>query len=1094
MSDVWSDSQYASQSVSDDEMFQRAVAAAAQRGGLISLHDDEIDDWPSSDEMPLLALLSLGLRTSPIPLGPVGSRYALCRAGQLRDEQAFLEVEAARQRAPDHYVSTLASVAISMAKDGLGDEALLLSRLLLQFVGPPGSGCDDETWESVAVTYVQSASHALQHTPNGPVFKHARWVADQLVTHVRSVRDQERRASALSASGQLPVSAYGGRPGGLQHWMEPDSWRVELSMQLPPDLCDRIDQYEMPPAVAEVEWGAARLKDAVGLRVGPPRGRTRASYALALELLSSASDVSDAEVAAEARAALEELDALDRPLQWLACLRILASTDPRAVGTFLDTDVTAAQEVRERHGDFTSLLLWAGLAELAAASEGMASLVDLMIDSMDLATGDLRASERTRLLGAASHVIDTSVRCRELMPTSGGEDASLLGEAIARLNTRHDEGALSDVGYGRSLAHLVFHCPDHDLALELGRAAVGWCGDDPVRPVALFALATAALSYALRSESAEVGQLVEAAAESASAFITLNLHETTRVAIRLAIDQAAGADDDAGVLLLSAFGSRLLRLQVLGDDEDREVLHGLGLRCSTAALSETGEAGSPELMIAHRQLFKGLLFSVGLDGPGPEPQSEETAALVREIRQLETLAEAAEVLDDDSTWGDLDDDNYLVGNPELTRCAYLSRREQLPGRSLSERLTNARLDLETAVTKRRYAGFWADQLNALDGCVPAASLDSIQTDLGPETVLLDIYFGMRMPDLMRTVYAIVVTREDIGLHVVRHHDADQGHAYRDPAEQGRLLVVHPQAHEIAALREELLQYSEPRLLTREAEAILDSADTLFLDDLGSTLAELRMAGKTHLCIWPHGPLHLAPMHLMRVGQTILADQWTVTTIPSTRCLPPYRFAGARPVEVPIYAAAAPGGGRAFGLPYIASLASQADSVAATFGGQASTREACSPTEVLRGMEGARYVHLAAHGSASGGAPMWQHLYLEPGSDGESRLFAHDVFTADLRNTELVTLSACESALGRFDAGDDLRGLPAALMLAGAQAIVGALWSVHPDPANAFFTRMYERLAAGDGRLQAFREAQLHTRSLYPAYRHWGAFSYLGGWH
>ncbi|WP_075024262.1 CHAT domain-containing protein [Actinomadura madurae] len=65
-----------------------------------------------------------------------------------------------------------------------------------------------------------------------------------------------------------------------------------------------------------------------------------------------------------------------------------------------------------------------------------------------------------------------------------------------------------------------------------------------------------------------------------------------------------------------------------------------------------------------------------------------------------------------------------------------------------------------------------------------------------------------------------------------------------------------------------------------------------------------------------------------------------------------------------------------------------------------------------------------------------------------RVFAHDILKTDLRGVELVTMSACESALGRFDINDNLHGLPAALLSAGAAAIVGCLWPVAPDVATS----------------------------------------------
>ena len=64
---------------------------------------------------------------------------------------------------------------------------------------------------------------------------------------------------------------------------------------------------------------------------------------------------------------------------------------------------------------------------------------------------------------------------------------------------------------------------------------------------------------------------------------------------------------------------------------------------------------------------------------------------------------------------------------------------------------------------------------------------------------------------------------------------------------------------------------------------------------------------------------------------------------------------------------------------------------------------------------------------------------------DDRLLAYKLLKADLRYVELLTLSACETALGGFDRLDNQAGLVAALFSAGVRAIVACLWEVRPEP-------------------------------------------------
>jgi CHAT domain-containing protein len=151
----------------------------------------------------------------------------------------------------------------------------------------------------------------------------------------------------------------------------------------------------------------------------------------------------------------------------------------------------------------------------------------------------------------------------------------------------------------------------------------------------------------------------------------------------------------------------------------------------------------------------------------------------------------------------------------------------------------------------------------------------------------------------------------------------------------------------------------------------------------------------------------------------------------------------------------------------------------------------------------RYIHLATHGfwRPGGGFPSgWEknreqyvlrnnffganpgveagialagaNCAAQPGGD-DGILSAAEAGELDLRNTELVVLSACESALGRQDRGEGMLGLQRAFQVAGARALVASLWKVD-DAATAvlmeeFYTNLWKKKLP---RLEALRQAQL----------------------
>jgi CHAT domain-containing protein len=140
-----------------------------------------------------------------------------------------------------------------------------------------------------------------------------------------------------------------------------------------------------------------------------------------------------------------------------------------------------------------------------------------------------------------------------------------------------------------------------------------------------------------------------------------------------------------------------------------------------------------------------------------------------------------------------------------------------------------------------------------------------------------------------------------------------------------------------------------------------------------------------------------------------------------------------------------------------------------------------------------FLHVAAHAYLSADAPQWSSLVLGsatrtgPGYVTAAELAAYNI------DAELVTLSACETALGREIAGEGLFGLPYALAVAGARATVLTLWSVADESTATFMKRFYARLARGERPAAALartkREFMRHPRWSDPFF--WAPFVLYG---
>lgn len=242
-------------------------------------------------------------------------------------------------------------------------------------------------------------------------------------------------------------------------------------------------------------------------------------------------------------------------------------------------------------------------------------------------------------------------------------------------------------------------------------------------------------------------------------------------------------------------------------------------------------------------------------------------------------------------------------------------------------------------------------------------------------------------------------------------------------------------------------------------------------------------------IVPHGSLHYLPFQAIITNGAYLIENHLISYLPSASVLsfmPEEGNLGLRD----IFAMGNPDlGNKELELPYaeieVENISKFFSKSTILTSGQAS--------EASLKKEAGEYaiVHIASHGEFDSENPLLSCLRLKAGDGEDGRLETSEIFNLDLK-ASLVTLSACNTAMGTLTSGDELMGLNRAFLYAGTSTILGTLWGVNDRSTSIFMNKYYSNLTSMD-KIKALQQTQKSMISdgeySHPFY--WAPFQIVG---
>lgn len=142
-----------------------------------------------------------------------------------------------------------------------------------------------------------------------------------------------------------------------------------------------------------------------------------------------------------------------------------------------------------------------------------------------------------------------------------------------------------------------------------------------------------------------------------------------------------------------------------------------------------------------------------------------------------------------------------------------------------------------------------------------------------------------------------------------------------------------------------------------------------------------------------------------------------------------------------------------------------------------------------------YIHFATHGIVDESNPELSRIFLQSDVGSEDgNLFAGEIYNLNL-NASLVTLSACQTGLGKISKGEGVIGLSRALVYAGAKSLIVSFWSVADESTADLMKDFYREMLQNpkSNFSEDLRQAKLNLikNEKYTAPYYWAPFILIG---
>lgn len=994
-----------------------------------------------------------------IGAGPIERIWSQLENGEINDAQG--EVLAmglgSENRLSPVYCENLSGDLVDQVHEGQWEAALRRARPLIAAIQSlPGGEAELITYANPILDWIEIVKEALIQLGDRRIYQQAQKAGEALVRQAIVQKKDLLRGAALHRLGVLSLDPYTSGRSSLNYAVEIEIWRRRLANDYSSALEETPEaEWLMPQPIEALRHAETLLRQAIDFRQGHEKGLT--IKALVNDLDWRYRVLKDATV--------KPNEVVQLAVQAMSSLAI--EEDPAAMLDMMATLDRYDAPLPERHAQWLESLFFektpADYAQLIG--ERMASELALRAAQI---IGRQQPERATHLMQATQSLIRRfgnqellvaawNIEFRLIMRLYAGDfDVSQrkgsLEDTLKKLQQRAVERDWSQTTIGAHLLHLVIQAAEIDQEAfglqtlnQVAQLAPDIFQNHPEAMLNMRSRLLISLGAEAYNQN-EYGASATAYIQALQILLQLGLLNRSLNLLTLLADVTNDCDPMTSANFIYEFQPVALELERRLGASATRLLQQMYRRINSQLFLLGAENLGAIAMNDLWQLAKGLRFASSLEGNNRPDLSDDQ----RSASLLQRISEVESAIPKEAEATTLDDLQSLLA--ELALTAHDQEREQSAGSDPHQRLRNLQNSFDTHLNDR----LLSQTSTEFSYVTPNQIVDALDA----RTVLLNYYIAQTADSKYVAINLQVFTKESITAVNIPTRIENKWACIT--AEQQ--LLLPPLGMETFSLRNFITQYpafpGQP--VSKQAAAQLEFSQRLFFGSFHDELDELKAQGKDHLCIIPHGPLHYFPFHLIGPNGKPLAEDWIVTYLPHIKTLTVPDSHASTPRNTPSVA---------MGISFqqfnlfqqdaLPESISETEAVAKIFNTSPILESEATRRHWMTALQSAPFVHLSTHGTHNRYASAFQCLYLAPDEVSDGRFFAYELIGLDLRGLEVLTLSACESVLGRFDLGDNLRGIPAYLLQGGVQTLIGTLWSARPEPAERFFSTFYQELFGGN---------------------------------